>query len=225
MAVIYISGIDTGIGKSVATGLLGRQLLLAGKNVITQKLVQTGCGKISGDILIHRLLMGMAWNRFDDGGITCPYTFPFPASPHLAAELAGEMIRPQVLAENTSRLARSHEVVLVEGAGGLMVPLTREMTLLDYLEQQRARLLLVSSSRLGSINHTLLSLSALAKRRLELLGLIYNIDHNTPPEITADSREIIASRLHILFPAAVILDMWKETDGSFRLAARELPLL
>ncbi|MBL6957333.1 MAG: AAA family ATPase, partial [Chlorobium phaeobacteroides] len=82
--VIAIAGIDTGIGKSVATGLLARSLLESGSRVITQKMVQTGCQDVSEDILLHREIMGVPLQDVDRDGTTCPYVFSYPASPHLA---------------------------------------------------------------------------------------------------------------------------------------------
>ena len=80
---IAIGGIDTGVGKSIVSGLLARHLLDQGRVVITQKLVQTGCNGRPEDILLHRRLMGAGWHRLDEQRLTCPYCFPFPASPHL----------------------------------------------------------------------------------------------------------------------------------------------
>ena len=87
MSVIFITGIDTGAGKSIATGLIARYLYKNNKSVITQKIVQTGCEKISEDIALHRKIMGIDLNEDDKKGLTCPYTFKYPASPHLAAQM------------------------------------------------------------------------------------------------------------------------------------------
>ena len=87
--VLFISGIDTDVGKTVATGLYARELAAAGHRVITQKLVQTGCSGIAGDILSHRRLQGIGPTAFDNDGTTAPYVFPYPCSPHLAAAQQG----------------------------------------------------------------------------------------------------------------------------------------
>ena len=93
--VFCITGIDTDIGKSVVTGLLGRYLLGRGVNAITQKVCQTGCKGISEDILLHRKIMGMALTDEDRQGLTCPYVFSEPCSPHLAGSLENTVIEPQ----------------------------------------------------------------------------------------------------------------------------------
>ncbi len=182
--VICVTGIDTDIGKTIATGLLGRYLLEQGFSVITQKISQTGCQGISDDIIAHREIMGLELLKEDREGITCPYIFPEPCSPHLAASLVGEEINLSVIRKATDKLRDNFEYILLEGVGGLLVPLNEDTTLLDYLEEEGYPLILVSSSRLGSINHTLAALELAQKRKLEVLGILYNR--------FMDSNEIIA---------------------------------
>lgn len=184
---IAVCGIDTGVGKSIVSGLLARHLLDQGKSAITLKLAQTGCVGKSEDILLHRRLMGIGWQPADEQGLTCPYCFPFPASPHLAAELAGAVIDPAKLDHAADSLAAQFDQLIVEGAGGLLVPLTRSLLFLDYLQARNWPLLLVTSPRLGSINHTLLCLEAVKQRQMRLLGLVYNLHGSHPPEIVRDS--------------------------------------
>jgi len=192
---IAVCGIDTGVGKSVATGLLAGFLLGRDHSVITQKPVQTGCTGKAEDILLHRRLMGVPWNDFDEQGTTCPYCFPFPASPHLAARLANSTIEPEVINRDSAALALAHEFLLVEGAGGLLVPLAEDLLLLDYFQQCGYPLILVTSPRLGSINHTLLALEAIKSRNLQLLGLVYNLHGNNPVEIVRDSLQVFKQAL------------------------------
>ena len=193
--VIAITGIDTDIGKTVATGLLGRYLLGQGKRVITQKLVQTGCVGLAEDILVHRRLMGQELQPEDHQGLTCPYVFARPCSPHLAASLAGQEIDPAIIRQATRTLAAQYELVLLEGAGGLLVPLTAELTFLDYLEQEACPLIVVSTPRLGSINHTLSILELARNRGLTVLGIIYNRYAESDPVIAEDSAQVFSRYL------------------------------
>ncbi len=186
MKVLAICGIDTGVGKSVVTGLLARWLLGRGERVITMKPVQTGGSGRAEDILLHRQLMGVSWNSWDESGTTCPYLLPLPASPHLAARLAGVRVEVERLDLALAQLTAGHDRVLLEGVGGLLVPLTDELLLADFLAQRRLPILLVSSTRLGSINHTLLSLEAIRSRGLLLQGLICNHHPPAAPEIATD---------------------------------------
>ncbi len=185
--ILAIVGIDTGIGKSMVTGLMAGALQREGYRVMTQKPVQTGCEGRPGDILLHRRLMGCGWGKADEQGLTCPYCFPYPASPHLAARLAGAEIDPARIDRATEALARTHDLLLIEGSGGLLVPLTDELLLLDYLAARHYPLVLVTSPRLGSINHTLLSLEAIRSRTMRLAGLVYNLYGDTPTEIVRNT--------------------------------------
>ena len=184
---IAVAGIDTDAGKSVVTGLLARHLLDQGKAVTTLKLVQTGCSGTAEDIVQHRRLMGQALTDWDRDGTTCPYVFPFPASPLLAARLAGAEIDTTVLDRSIETLRQRHEWLLVEAAGGLLVPLQEHLVLLDYLAAKQLPLILVTSPRLGSINHTRLSLEALRARAVPLVGLVYNLHGDHPREIVQDT--------------------------------------
>lgn len=195
MPTFCICGIDTGIGKSVAVGLMARDLLYKGKGVITQKIVQTGCTERSQDILTHRKLMEVGWLDVDEKKLTCPYCFSFPGSPHLAAGLEGKAIDPAVITAAGKRLQELYEWVLLEGAGGLLVPLTEDLTILDYLAARKIPIILVTSSRLGSINHTLMSLEVIRNRKLELAGIVYNTFEKSPPEIVQDSCRVFSRAL------------------------------
>jgi dethiobiotin synthetase len=195
MPTIVITGIDTDIGKTVATGLLARYLKEAGVAVITQKIVQTGCTDVSDDIRLHRQLMGIDLMPEDHEGLTCPYLFPFPASPHLAARQVGITIMPEAITRATRQLEQNYDLVLLEGVGGMYVPLNDSLTLLDYCARQQYPLIVVSSSRLGSINHTLLTLEVARHRQLDVIGIIYNLDPDTSAEIADDSQQVFVTYL------------------------------
>ncbi len=190
MGVVFVSGIDTGVGKTVVAGLIGLYLRRRGGRAITQKLVETGGQGISKDIRSHRHLMEMDLLPEDREGLTCPYLFPFPASPHLAAARDGVTIDPAVIDRATATLVDRFDDVVIEGIGGLEVPLNEEVTTLDYLSGKAYPLIVVSSSRLGSINHTLLTLRAARERGLDLRGIAYNLEPSIDPAIVDDSRRL-----------------------------------
>lgn len=174
MTVLFISGIDTDIGKTMVTGQLAKALYQKNCKIITQKLVQTGCHDIAEDIIAHRNMMGMTLQRVDKEGTTCPYVFSKPASPHLSSALERTVIEPELITAATDTLLIDYDIVLLEGAGGLMVPITPSLLSLDYIAEQGYPIVLVTSGRLGSINHTLLSIEAIESRSLSLHALIYN---------------------------------------------------
>ncbi|MGL1931871.1 MAG: dethiobiotin synthase [Desulfotalea sp.] len=202
---VFITGIDTDIGKTICTGILARYLLSIGEKVITYKPVQTGCEGLSEDIITHREIMGVGLQA-DYNHKTCGYIFKKPCSPHLAAELAGTSIDLDYLAGQIDDLSEEYDWVLVEGAGGLMVPLTREKLSLDFAIDLELPIILVTSTKLGSINHTLSSLEVLKMRGANLLAVFYNRYGEWDEKVSCDSRRVIARYLQKLFPKTKIID-------------------
>jgi len=209
MPTIFITGIDTDVGKTVAAGLLARYLIQMGQSVITQKIAQTGGEGFSEDIHTHRQLMGLKLTDEDKQGLTCPYIFKLPASPHLAAQQEQCVIQPETIITATQHLEKRYDYVLVEGVGGLYVPLNEAVTVLDYVTEQQYPLIIVTSARLGSINHTLLTLEAVHRRQLTVQGLIYN-QYPTETSIIADDSLLIFKKfLHRFGYQDIIIPMPK----------------
>lgn len=199
--VYFVSGIDTGIGKSYATGYLAREWNRKGIRTITQKLVQTGNAGLSEDIELHRRLMGTGLLEEDREHLTMPEIFTYPCSPHLAAEIDGRPIDFGRIEQASRKLLERYDAVLLEGAGGLMVPLTRSLLTVDYVARMNCPLILVTSGRLGSINHTLLSLEAVAARGIRLHSVMYNLYPQEEDKIIQrDTEEYIRIWLHDHFP-------------------------
>ena len=211
--ILFISGIDTGVGKTIATGAIAAQLLRDGRDVITMKMVQTGNDGFSEDLDAHRDMMGRRFPE-DEQGLTAPQIFRFPASPDLAGRLENRRLDLPLITRCANELASRHELVLVEGAGGLAVPLDPELTLAaDYAAQQRWPLILVTSGKLGSINHTILSLEAARTRHIPLAAVIYNYAPDADPIIDRDTPRTIARYLQAHPLDAPIVTLPKVTPG------------
>lgn len=206
-SVLFISGIDTDAGKTYATAYLARLLMKAGKTVATQKFIQTGCTGSSEDIERHRSLCGLEALPEDNDGTTAPIIFSYPASAQLAARIDGRDIDLGLVERSTERLARNYDVVLIEGAGGLMVPVTDTTFTLDYVADHKLPLVLVTNGRLGSINHTVLSLMAIASRGIRLAAVVYNTYFDSDPVIAADTSAFIQRYLGRNFPTARFIVM------------------
>lgn len=217
MNIFCVSGIDTDCGKSIVTGLIARFLLEKGENVITQKAIQTGCVGISEDILTHRKLMQKELYGVDKSGFTCPFVFPLPASPHLAAAECGKEFDEGSLDQATMELSLRFDKVILEGAGGVYVPLKRDLTFIDFIKERGYPLIIVTSSKLGSINHTLLTLEAAANRGVKVAGLVYNHYFDKEPKITADSKTIFAEYLERFGFPNVIVDLEEFDEESPKL--------
>lgn len=196
----FISAIDTDAGKTMISGLIAKYFLEQGLNTITMKVSQTGCDEVSEDIEMHRKIMGIPMQEVDKVGITCPYIFKKPASPHLAAAKEKKTIDSGLIKDHYQKLTHQYDKVIVEGVGGLMVPLNKEELLIDMMQDWQLPVILVSSGKLGSINHTLLSLEVLKNRHIDLHGIIYNHYPITDKEITEDSCRLLKQYMKRYYP-------------------------
>lgn len=145
--------------------------------------------------------MGTGLLPEDKEGLTMPEIFTYPCSPHLAAEIDKRAIDFNKIERATEALSEKYDAVLLEGAGGLMVPLTRDLLTIDYIAQKNYPLIFVTSGRLGSINHTLLSLEAIRKRGIRLHTLMYNLYPVSDDElIRRDTEDYIRTLLAKEYP-------------------------
>lgn len=193
--MVFVSGIDTGVGKTYVTGEMARSAIAAGRDAITVKMVQTGNVGRSEDIELHRRIMGVGELPEDKEGLTAPQIFAFPGSGHLAARLEGRRVNLARITRAVDECARRRDLVLVESAGGLFVPLTSNVLTIDYLSERGWPLVLVTNGRLGSINHTLMSIDAAVRRGIELLAVVYDWSPDVDPVIDRDTPEAIRAYL------------------------------
>ncbi len=205
--VFFVTGIDTDAGKTYATAFLATMFAEEGKSVITQKFIQTGCTETSEDIEAHRRLTGTGPLPEDAEGLTAPVIFSYPASAQLAARMDGREISLEAIDSATMTLTQRYDVVLIEGAGGLYVPLTDDFFTIDYVAHRRLPAILVTNGRLGSINHTILSLEAIRNKGITLAGVVYNQYFDTDKVIAADTRGFIERYVRKHFPDTWIVDL------------------
>ncbi len=205
--IYFISGIDTDCGKTFVTGSLARELQSLGHSVTTQKLIQTGCIGISEDILTHRQLMGLEPQDYDINGLTCPLVFTHPCSPHLAAKIDNREINLSQISSCTSQLAEQFDTLLIEGAGGLAVPILDNYTMADYAAEHNLPLIFVTSPKLGSINHTIINFEYCKTKRLNLKYLIYNNFGSNDQLIIDDTRDYIVKAVRRYFSECEILEL------------------
>ncbi|HUN95182.1 MAG TPA: dethiobiotin synthase [Bradyrhizobium sp.] len=166
-AAIIVTGTDTGIGKTVFSAALVGAL-----DGYYWKPVQSGLEEATDSEIVRRL-SGLAAERI----LPERYRLNTPASPHLAAAIDGVAIDPRQL-----QLPEVSRPLIVEGAGGLLVPLTRDLTYIDMFARWRAPVVLCARTTLGTINHTLLSIEAIRTRGIALLGIAFIGDENADSE-------------------------------------------
>jgi len=195
--VLFVAGTDTGVGKSRVAMAIIRALRAEGLRVGVMKPAETGCPP---DAPADALALIAASGTTAPLDLVCPYRLPEPLAPAVAAKRAGVTIDPARLASSLTELRASHDVVLCEGAGGLLVPLTEELLSIDWIEREGLPVLLVGRLGLGTINHTLLSVGALAARSIPLVGTI--LSATEPPKTVAEetNAEVLAA-----FPEARFL--------------------
>ncbi|MBS0319243.1 MAG: dethiobiotin synthase [Proteobacteria bacterium] len=170
---VFVTGTDTGCGKTAVTVLLARALAAAGRRVATMKPVAAGIADgatLNDDVAALRAAANVAAALADVN----PYAFREAIAPHVAARLAGHTLDLDVMAAAHARLAARAEVVLVEGAGGARVPLGGGADMLDVASRLGLPVLVVVGVRLGAINHALLTLDAVRARGLRLAGWVAN---------------------------------------------------
>lgn len=204
---LFITGIDTDAGKTYATAWLAKRLGDEGFSVATQKFIQTGCVGSSEDITAHRRLCGSDPLPEDLDGTTAPVIFSYPASAQLAARIDKKEIDLSAIDRSTMILAGRYDRVLVEGAGGLMVPVTDYFFTIDYIASRNLPVVLVTNGILGSINHTILSLEAIRARRIRLRYVVYNTYFDTDRIIADDTLGFIRRYTGRNFPDAKVLVM------------------
>ena len=211
---MFVTGIGTDVGKSYATGWLARELTRTGRKVITQKFIQTGNHDYSEDIDVHRKVMGIPMQPRDIDHTTAPLILSYPASPHLAAEIDKVTVDFDIAAQATLILRDEYDTVLIEGAGGVLVPLHDDYLTADYMADHKLPAVVVTNGQLGSINHTLLTLEALKSRDVKIAALLYNPYFDKDRIICADTREYLRHYLHKHFPESLYLEMPADVFGN-----------
>jgi len=195
MAGLFITGTDTGVGKTVVSCALARGLRAAGVDVGVMKPVETGVPS-SGPEDARALIR--AADVSDDVDLVCPIQYAMPAAPEAAAAAEGseaEVSSSERISRAFTTLSDRHAFMLVEGAGGILVPFDEQTTMATVARQLGLPVLIVARASLGTINHTLLTLEACNKRGLDVLGVVLSHATGTLSEADTQNLEILKRRL------------------------------
>jgi dethiobiotin synthetase len=164
---IFVTGIGTDVGKTIVSAIVTEAL-----QADYWKPIQTGSGEDRDADTIKKLLSNSKTKIHQEA-----YCLPLPASPFAAAEEQGIKIEIKNIT-----IPQTDNILVIEGAGGLMVPINENELMIDMMEQWDAEVILVSQNYLGSINHTMLSCMALVDRNIKVLGIVYNGEDNLMAE-------------------------------------------
>jgi len=170
---VWIVGTDTDVGKTHISAQLLR-FLSQKIDIVPMKPIQTGATQGRAPDLDACLQNAQMIPSSKEYSYMAPYLYEPACSPHLAARLSNQKITIEYIVSCAQNLWLQHEALLIEGSGGLLVPINEQQTMFDLVKTIRLPIVLVARGSLGTINHTLLSLSLLQKADLEIAGVIIN---------------------------------------------------
>jgi len=163
---LFITGTDTDVGKTYVTCLLLKTLRSAGYDAVGYKPV--GCGDRNDAALLAEASGGLTVEEVN------PVHFGAPLAPYVAGMLENRILDPEALLSGYRALARTHEIVIIEGAGGWEVPLTQGFRVSDLAKNLDLPVLLVTGNKLGALNHAVLTVEAVRRRGLICAGMVLN---------------------------------------------------
>jgi dethiobiotin synthetase len=203
MIRIGVTGTDTGVGKSIVSAALLAMARERGFRVSGMKPIETGVRR--GDPTTDAWLLRAAAGGADREELVCPFVLPDPLAPWIAARRAGRAIPLEELDGAFASLGEGRDLVVVEGAGGLLVPITRDVRFDTLFRRWEAELVIVAADRLGVLNHTLLTVQAARSAGLSIRGVVLNASPTEPEDVSSETnrdflRELIPDLPVITFP-------------------------
>jgi dethiobiotin synthetase len=171
---LFITGTDTGVGKSVVSLLLMQFLFAKGYQPFYLKLFQTGCDNPDDAHSDAKFIYDhTSALKNQEPGQSVIFCYPEPRAPYYAAEKAQGTIDLALVRKHVAEKKRVFSPLVIEGAGGLLVPVTGDKMVVDVIMELKCRPLLVARAGLGTINHTLLTLEAFRQRQIEPMGVVF----------------------------------------------------
>ena len=190
---IFITGTDTGVGKTLVAVSLAAYLRDRGYRIGVMKPAETGCPERNGMLIPEDAVrLKEASGCAEPIEKVCPYRFAEPLAPSIAAERAGRKIDVDLLLSTYREISGEYDITLVEGAGGLMVPLLPSYTYADFARVLKLPLLVVAANRLGVINHLLLTLEHASCKGLSALGYVLNRLSSETSATAETNREVLS---------------------------------
>jgi dethiobiotin synthetase len=190
---LFITGTDTGVGKTVITAGLAMLLKSRCESVGVMKPIQTGCrnGPFPNDAKILQWGAG----SYDPLELVSPYRYRYPLAPLVAGRIERKKIRFPKILKAYLRLKQRHSFVLVEGIGGILVPITKEYRVLELIRLLNLPLLIVARSGLGSLNHTLLTVHQAKEAGIRVLAILLNNSQSQKPDLAEKTNPGVLTEL------------------------------
>jgi dethiobiotin synthetase len=168
-AGVFITGTDTGVGKTFVTALIAENLIGKGIDIGVMKPISTG-PKAEDDALYLKKRLKLK----DPLSLINPIHLKHPLSPFTAAKIENRKLKIEKVFSACRKLEKRHDLLLVEGIGGVLVPITKDYFVVDLIKDLGLAAIIVARAGLGTINHTLLTIEALKKRKVKVLGIVLN---------------------------------------------------
>jgi dethiobiotin synthetase len=193
---LFVTGTDTGVGKTYVSAGIAKALKRRCVDVGVMKPAETGCRMRTGRLMPKDALVLMKSARVNDPlSLVNPYRLRNPLAPSVAAAREGKKIDPDKILKAFNALRERHEFMIVEGAGGIMVPLCGQYTYLDLAGTMGLPVLIVARPGLGTINHTLLSIAALKGRNIAIAGIVINYALDWKPGLAEETSPAVIEKI------------------------------
>lgn len=186
MRAVFITGTDTNVGKTYVSRVIADCLSeFSGIKTTYFKPVQTGCTNNNGKLIAPDFEFVLSGKALKIASVDnhVPYRYEPPCSPHFAAALKKEVISFEKIKENLNIVSKDVDMVLVEGAGGIMAPLGETTFIIDLIVHLRLPVLIVTTPKLGTLNHTLLTLRVIHESGIKIAGIVFNNINNEEKNI------------------------------------------
>ncbi len=198
----FIAGTDTGVGKTVIAGAVIKAIHALGINACGMKPIETGCSVIGSSLypsdgMFLKKVAGMDENI---NQIT-PYCFETPVAPSLASEMEGRPVNIDSIIEKFHDLLQRYQAVVVEGVGGILVPIRKDYFVIDLIKELGLPVIVVARPTLGTLNHTLLTVNYALKEGIRVSGVVVNFTRRSEGTVAENTNPLI---LRQLCPAPVL---------------------
>jgi dethiobiotin synthetase len=216
---VFVTGTDTGVGKSIVVAAIVAAGVARGMSIAAYKPIVTGLDEPAGEWPRDHELLASVANAGQSPEDVSPYRFGPPVSPHLAAELAGETIDPERLVGAAQAQAERADALVVEGVGGLLVPLARDYLVRDLAGELSLPVVIAARPGLGTISHSLLTIEAARAVALRIQAVVLSPWPDEPSDMERSNRETIER-----FGEVPVIGLARTDPNSLAQAGAALPV-